>query len=135
MRRAIGVAVLNSEDMRYVDPPADGAAWFHAAGIGPAPEGGARFSQGDHALDAAIAGAGVALGRLTLAHDALKDGTLVAPFPLALRMPAQYRFVCQKGAETLPAVAAFEAWLLQGMNSVHDMNHDRTFADAPRIDR
>jgi hypothetical protein len=38
-------------------------------------------------------------------------GRLAAPFPLALPIPAAYRFVCPKGVERTPAAAAFLDWL------------------------
>ena len=121
--------LLHSEDMRYLDPPIDWPAWFRAAGLQTDAKGGTRFNQGDHAIDAAIAGAGVAMGRLSLAYGALVDGTLVAPFSLTLRMPAQYRFVCQQGSETRPAIAAFESWLFNEIGSIQALDEGRRIVD------
>jgi LysR family glycine cleavage system transcriptional activator len=106
-----GEALLHQDDIAFLRPSVDWSAWFAAVGLGSAPRGGALFSQADHAIDAALAGAGVVLGRFSMAHDALKAGTLVMPFPLALSCRASYRFLCAEGAETRPQVAAFLDWL------------------------
>lgn len=88
--------------------------WLRAAGArAPDPRRGARFSNADHALDAAAEGGGVALGRLHLAERDIAAGRLVAPFPTLLRSPGRYHFVCPEGAETSPAVAAFLAWIVE----------------------
>jgi LysR family glycine cleavage system transcriptional activator len=51
-------------------------AWFERLGIGAAPAG-LRFGTIGTALAAALQGAGVALGRSLLVHDALAEGRLV----------------------------------------------------------
>ncbi len=87
------------------------------------PEQGPRFSNADHAVDAAIAGAGVVLGRRSITIKDLYDGKLVAPYRLALETQAHYRFVCRKGTETRPQIAAFLEWILAEIDktaSVHD---------------
>lgn len=57
-----------------------------------------------HAIDAALAGGGVALGRISLAYGALSNGSLVVPFPLAMAIDSHYRFVWPKGAEGRPQI-------------------------------
>jgi LysR family glycine cleavage system transcriptional activator len=89
----------------------DWAAWFRLAGLGAPPPAAAQFSQADHALDAALSGAGVVLGRGTLAQDALRTGRLVAPFALALAPRESYRFLCAPGAEARTPVRQFLDWL------------------------
>ncbi|MEL7099105.1 MAG: transcriptional regulator GcvA [Pseudomonadota bacterium] len=96
----------------FLDPPADWPTWFMMQGVDFAPETGLRFSNADHAIDAALAGAGVVLGRRALVVKELMDGRLVAPFPLAMGTGARFRFICQKGAEARPHVAAFRDWVL-----------------------
>ena len=59
------------------------------------------------AVDGAIAGAGVVLGRNPPTFAALKDDALVAALNLALRMAGQYRNVCPKDAEARSQVQAF----------------------------
>jgi LysR family glycine cleavage system transcriptional activator len=116
--------LIRQEDIGFVDPPADWAAWFTAAGM-PTPYavGGPRFSPADHALDAAEAGTGVVLGRLSFAERALEDGGLIAPFDLALSVPARFRALCLPETRDRPAVAAFLAWVV---------TEARGAAEAPR---
>jgi len=67
-------------------------AWAEEAGVSDLinVEKGAHFDIADHALDAAIAGAGVVLGRTVLADGDIKAGRLVTPFDL--RQRAEYAF-------------------------------------------
>jgi LysR family glycine cleavage system transcriptional activator len=103
--------LLHQDDTAFVDPPIDWAAWFRNAGLGAPPASGPRFSQADHALDAAVAGAGVVLGRASLAAGDLRAGRLVAPFDIALTTEARYRLLCPEGAEKRPEIAAFIEWI------------------------
>ena len=89
----------------------DWPSWCKAEGVDVDTEHGLRLSQADHALDAAMAGAGVVLGRITLATRALESGRLVAPFDLGLIADAQFRFVCPKGQEDRPHIRAFRDWV------------------------
>lgn len=131
----LSTATLLYQDLYPYGPQSiDWPAWFAAAKMPPPPKGGPRFSQADHAHDAAIAGSGVVLGRYTLAERALRDGQLVAPFRLALQLPYRCRFVCPKGAETRPHIAAFENWMLaevKKMNSYRE-NHDFIAVEEPK---
>ena len=91
------------------DPPR-WSDWFAAVGVDFAPEHGTRFSNADHAVDAAVAGFGVTLGRRAIILQDLIEGRLVAPFTTAIEIDARFRFLCLKGAETRPQVAAFREW-------------------------
>jgi LysR family glycine cleavage system transcriptional activator len=123
--------LLHQEDTRWLDPPIGWPAWFRAAGLPPPPEGGARFSQADHAIDAAIAGGGAVLGRISLAERDLREGRLVMPFALSLTTAAQYRVICPDGHETRPQVHAFQQWLMAEAASLAAFDHDRDFVAAP----
>lgn len=120
-----GATLLHLHDVTDISHQATWATWFQAAGLGPSPKSGPRFDQADHAIDAALAGAGVTLGRLSLAYGALADGSLVAPFPLALRANSHYRVVCRAGDETRPQVAAFLAWILAEAQEMTRFNEGR----------
>ncbi len=96
----------------FLDPPCDWPTWFRAVGVDFNPTHGARFSQADHAVDAALAGVGVVLGRRSMVVTSLAEGTLVAPYKIALETKAQFRFLCQKGAEDRPNIKAFRDWVL-----------------------
>ncbi|MEL6644534.1 MAG: transcriptional regulator GcvA [Pseudomonadota bacterium] len=128
-----GATLLHQDDTAFLNPPIEFQAWFNAAGIGPAPRTGPRFSQADHALDAAMAGAGVVMGRISLAAEALRAGQLVMPFPLSLTTDAHYRFVCPEGAETRPQVAAFREWIVEEARGILPFDEGRTFVSAKDV--
>lgn len=117
--------LLHAKDITDIARDADWAVWFRAAGLGAVPKGGPQFSLPDIAVEAAISGGGVALGRLSLCYNALAEGRLVAPFPLALKTDSHYRFVCPKGAEERPQVAAFLDWILEETRDAQRFNAGR----------
>lgn len=89
------------------------ADWLAIAGV----EGinlarGLRFSSPDHALEAAVEGAGVLLAHKTLAHDDLRTGRLVAPFSLELPTERAFFLACPETNARRPNVQAFVSWIL-----------------------
>jgi LysR family glycine cleavage system transcriptional activator len=117
-----GLQLLHDESVGFLDPAPDWPAWGRATGMAGGMAGdwthGARFTNADHAIDVALEEGGVALGRITLVERYLDSGRLVAPFRTALRVGAQYRFVCPLGAETHPKVRAFLAWMREEIRSL-----------------
>jgi LysR family glycine cleavage system transcriptional activator len=105
--------LIHDDSVKFFKLATGWPAWTQAAGLDIDTSHGPRFSQADHALDAAIAGAGVVLGRVSLATRALESRQLVAPFELGLLSEAQFRFICPLGNEKRPHIAAFEAWVLR----------------------
>lgn len=105
--------LLHDDSINFLKPRVDWNAWLSVAKLDRDAAHGPRFSQADHALDAAIAGGGVVLGRGTLAATALDTGLLVAPFELALSTDAKFRIVHQKGAENRPVLSDFLSWIRQ----------------------
>ncbi len=89
--------------------------WFSRAGLDPAQANrGTRFSSyGDQAIDAAVGGAGVLLGRVGLAANDLMSGRLICPFGPVLELDLAYYAVCEAGTEKEPAIAAFLNWIKQ----------------------
>jgi len=128
----LSVPLLHQDDIAFLTPPIDWAAWFRAAGLTP-PAGGARFSQADHAIDAAATGGGAVLGRISLAEKDLREGRLVAPFDLALTTEAHYRFVCPRGNETRPQVRAFLDWVLDQTKDFKPYREGRVFVAAADV--
>ncbi|NNF23870.1 MAG: transcriptional regulator GcvA [Rhodobacteraceae bacterium] len=118
--------LLHQDDIAFLDPPADWPEWFRLAGLGPPPASGPRFSQSDHAVDAALSGAGVALGRISLASREIADGRLVAPFSLALKTEAHYRLICSKGSENRPQVRDFIDWVKAEAETMQNLSEGRT---------
>ena len=94
------------------------ADWLKVAGAdGIDPTRGLRFNIADHALDAAVAGAGVSLSYKLMASDDVHSGRLVIPFGPELPITDRaYYFVCPHGYETRPNVRAFRDWLFAEMD-------------------
>lgn len=122
--------LLHQDDIAFLDPPADWAEWFRIARLEAPTAPGLRFSQADHAIDAALAGAGVALGRVSLASKELDDGRLVAPFPLALTTEAHYRLMCPRGAENRPQIRDFIEWVTAEAETMAHLEEGRIFVAA-----
>jgi len=92
--------------------------WLEAAGARRVdPDRGPRFSHAHMAIEAAIAGQGVALGRTTLVRRDLAEGRLVAPFALELESALAYWLLTPGGRSPAPAVRAFRGWLLEQIRS------------------
>lgn len=125
--------LLHQDDFAFIKQTSNWTTWFRAQGLGLPPEGGPRFSQSDHALDSAIAGTGVVLGRYSLAERALRDRQLVAPFPLAVAVTARYRVVCPSGAENRPQIKAFLEWIQKEVDSMHQCTTNRRFISQKDI--
>ena len=126
--------LLVDRSLDFVSPPCDWPAWFRANGIGgaPAPHG-AQFNQADHAIDAALTGAGALLARSSLVEKALREGRLVAPFEVALTTDAHFRFLCPQGSETRPQVAAFLDWVRAEADTMDDLETGRRFVSAAEV--
>ncbi len=107
-------AVLLHDDSLSIDASApDWRMWLKAAGIeGVDPFRGPRFSQSDHALQAAIDGSGVLLGRRSLAARDLAEGRLVEPFELTLPVSFSYYIVSPEPLADRQKVISFRDWLL-----------------------
>lgn len=89
--------------------------WFAVAGLQGDATRGLKVNVADHALDAAVAGAGVTLSFKLIASDDVHSGRLVCPFGPELPLASGYHFVCPKGYETRPSVRAFRDWLFAEM--------------------
>lgn len=96
--------------------------WLDAAGVeGVDPKSsGLHFNVADHAIDAAIAGAGVVLGRMVLAQNDLDAGRLVAPFDLKLKADYSFYAVSLNSRADTPNIVAFREWLLEECAGVAD---------------
>jgi LysR family glycine cleavage system transcriptional activator len=75
------------------------------------PAGTLRFSLYDQLIQAAIGGQGVALGRLPLLAEHLRDGRLVAPFPPRYESARGYYVLVAPQAGGRADVVAFVRWL------------------------
>ena len=118
--------LLTDTSIAFLNPPADWAAWFRTVGIEHNPSGGVHFSQADHALDAALTGVGVALGRRAFVVKDIDEGRLVAPYGVALDTGARFRFLCQDGAENRPQIKAFRDWMLAEVDKMRHITEEMT---------
>ena len=92
------------------------ANWLHEVGFDPEEIDlmrGPVLNQTSLAIDAAVAGQGVALARSALAALDLASGRLVRP--LAQSIPARYAYwvVCPKRLATAPKIVRFRDWLMK----------------------
>jgi len=113
--RDLASFVLLHDDSMTFDPAAPTwRTWLEAAGAaGVNPSRGPRFSQPDHAFQAAMDGAGVALGWRCLIADDVAAGRLMEPFDLALPLLSSFYVVHPPAYAARPKVAAFRDWLKQ----------------------
>jgi LysR family glycine cleavage system transcriptional activator len=63
------------------------------------------------AVQAAVDGRGVLLGRSVIVADDLAAGRLVRPFDTAIKVPQAYYIVTRADGASAPKVAAFRHWL------------------------
>lgn len=106
-----GVPLIRDQDVEW-------APWLAVAGVPGVIPHGPAFQDTHLALQAAIDGQGVTLGRTVVAAADLDAGRLVRPFPQGVAAPIGYWFVCLPERASHPRIAAFRAWLaelLRGM--------------------
>ncbi len=89
------------------------STWLEEAGVTNVDptRSGLHFNVADHALDAAVAGAGVVLGRGVLAQTDIEAGRLVMPFDLRLKADFSFFAVMLETRVDDPAIQAFFSWL------------------------
>jgi LysR family transcriptional regulator, glycine cleavage system transcriptional activator len=92
----------------------DWQLWLTAAGLplSIATRRGLTFDQGFMAIQAAMEGLGVALGRTRLVEADIAAGRLVAPFDMVLPQDAGYYFVTPEATADMPKIALFREWLI-----------------------
>ena len=92
----------------------DWRLWLTAAGLPQsiAARRGLTFDQGFMAIQAAVEGLGVALGRGHLVEADIAAGRLVAPFDVELPQDAGYYVVTPEATADAPNIALFRDWLI-----------------------
>jgi LysR family transcriptional regulator, glycine cleavage system transcriptional activator len=90
-------------------------SWFETFGVAPLPSASGKmtFSFVDQAVQAAVRGQGVVLGRTPMLQDAVAAGELLTPFP-ELQMATGYSYYLLVNPErsAAPEVVAFVRWLI-----------------------
>ena len=119
---AIATGLDRPEKLRDLDllhSSSDYADWSNWAGTFGGPgfdvARGQIYPNRDLACRAALVGAGVTIGDLTLLGEELASGALMVPFPdLVFRSPAHYYFiVARKDRWEEPRISAFASWLIE----------------------
>ena len=88
-------------------------AWMSIAGISVVdPDRGPRFQSTPLALEAAMAGAGLALANRRFVAPHLENGRLIVPFDIDLPSEAQYYLLYRHKHAPDSAIAQFRRWLL-----------------------
>ncbi|MDM9627337.1 transcriptional regulator GcvA [Rhizobium sp. S152] len=91
----------------------DWQLWLEAAGAtGVDAARGPIFMHGNGAYDAMKSGLGVALMRRSFVEAELREGTVVAPFPMGVASRLAFHLVYPGAALDRPAAAAFRRWLI-----------------------
>ncbi len=95
-------------------PREDWQLWLTAAGLPAeiAARRGLMFDQTFMAVQAAMEGLGVALGRTHLVEADIAAGRLVVPFATVLPQDAGYYVVVPEAAADSPGIARFRDWLI-----------------------
>jgi len=101
------LTLLHDDHMGFLTPQTNWRSFFQATGLHSTDDHGPRFSQSDHAVDAALAGGGV----ISMTDSHLADGRLVMPLNIAMPLLGSYRIVCPMGSETRTQVARFITWV------------------------
>lgn len=97
------------------------AAWLEAMGVEPfLPAGRLTFDQYDQVMQAALHGQGVALGRMTLAEQYIRDKKLVALFGPPRNVGRAFHAVPSRHARERPEVAQFVEWLRRELRREED---------------
>jgi len=87
--------------------------WFATAGrSGPPIKAGLQFDQSVTAIQAAVNGLGIALGRSALVNGEIAAGRLVAPFQMRLPAEEAYWITYRPELENRANLRAFRDWLL-----------------------
>jgi len=103
--------------------------WLQYAKVtGVYPERGPGYGDLGMAIQAAIAGQGVALGRRALVLDDLKARHLVRPFGPLMPTPLSYYLVSPRATADRPKVRSFRDWLLD------EIARDAAEPSWPRLD-
>jgi LysR family glycine cleavage system transcriptional activator len=114
--------------LHTLDAMDDWRLWLRAAGVqGVDPERGPKFDSMPLALQAAISGAGVAIGSGALVAEDLAAGRLIRPFDLELPSECAYYFVVPEASGDQPKIRAFRDWLVAEVRAMapEDAPHGR----------
>jgi LysR family glycine cleavage system transcriptional activator len=105
--------LLHLDDPDGRTPWLDWSVWLGSNGqLGLRPAGSLRFKLYDQVIQAAVGGQGVALGRVPLIAEHLRDGRLIAPFAKRYESARGYYALVAPHAAERVDVSAFVGWLV-----------------------
>ena len=108
------LADLKHHTLIHDEFPIDWVGWLKFAGASDIDaRRGIRFQSSVHAVQAAVQGDGIVLGRSALVSDDLKAGRLIQPFKVVLPMDLAYYVVYPPSSIARPKVKAFRDWLFE----------------------
>jgi DNA-binding transcriptional LysR family regulator len=94
------------------------AIWLRAVGMGDfKPKRVLTFDSTMIAVEAAMEGAGVAVGPPQLFREELASGRLFQPFPQIVDSGKAWWFVCPPASVNRPKTRAFEEWLIEELSA------------------
>lgn len=97
--------------------------WLKAAGVNGLDAGsGLHLDTSLTAFELAAHGAGIALGRSSLAEHAIASGRLIAPFALAVPIDEAFHIVEPAGGSRHPDAAIFSSWLIAASRTASPVN-------------
>ena len=109
----------------------DWAEWLATAGIGGVElSAGLRFDTVQMALDAAVQGLGVALGRRPLVDADIREGRLVKPFGPDMSGRSGYWLVCAPATMRRAEATLFRDWLLDEISPTPETKTEATGKSA-----
>jgi LysR family glycine cleavage system transcriptional activator len=111
-------ALIHDDSLLPFEGAPGWADWLTAAGVdGVDVSRGLHFNHADLALDSAIGGTGIVLGRSVLAARDLQLGRLVCPFDIELPVTPAFYLVYPHKLPERPKIAAFRHWLMEEINN------------------
>ncbi len=123
LRRMPGKPLKSPDDLRhhtllYTEhsnhaPLYDWGMWLRAMQLDIKPAASLHFSDYDQMVSAALRGQGVALGRLPLVDQLVRERKLVKPFKQSVVSPMGYHLLRSEGSAHKPEVGDFIAWMLE----------------------
>ncbi|WOB10436.1 transcriptional regulator GcvA [Piscinibacter gummiphilus] len=123
LRRTPGKPLKKPEDLRhhtllYTEqshsaPLYDWSMWLRAMQLDIKPAAALYFSDYDQMVSAALRGQGVALGRLPLVDQLVRERKLVTPFNQSVASPMGYHLLRSETSADKPEVSDFSAWLME----------------------
>lgn len=115
----VRVPLINDDsEWRFFSPYAEWEAWLAKAGVkGVRPSRAMTFNRGDLAVQAALSGQGVALGRTPLVMDDLREGRLLKPFDEVYDNGHVYLFACPSEFRERESIQQVLNWLISECRS------------------